>query len=266
MLRDVADVKELLNLTAKQYIKMIFAAVLIGCVFIGLAFLLNKTNAPYLLTGYNTMTEEERRNFDLTGFLNYFKRFHLFLGASYLIFFFSLYFINKDAACLFLALYPLIACVVFIFKSRSFCLQKRRSFRMQTIAGIVMILVAVGVTVLFYFSYRENQIVLTDQSVNISGMYGEELKYSEIKAVKLLDTLRAISFKENGFAAGNIAKGYFRLKKGDTAKLILNTKKKPFLFIETADRQIYYSSEAADLTKTYRDINRMIEKTKVSGL
>ncbi|MDG2396026.1 MAG: DUF3784 domain-containing protein [Flavobacteriaceae bacterium] len=45
------------------------------------AFLVNKNNAKYLLAGYNTMPEEERKKFDLENFLIFWKKF--FVGLTF---------------------------------------------------------------------------------------------------------------------------------------------------------------------------------------
>ena len=50
---------------------MIFWTVfIVDVIFIGIAYLVNKNNAKYLLAGYNTMSVEERKKFDLENFLS----------------------------------------------------------------------------------------------------------------------------------------------------------------------------------------------------
>ena len=44
--------------------------------YLAVAFLITPVNARYLLAGYNTMSEEKRRAFDIDGYLtNFFKPF-----------------------------------------------------------------------------------------------------------------------------------------------------------------------------------------------
>ena len=51
-----------------------FIAVLISdIIFVAIALGLNKENAKYLLSGYNTMSERE--NFDIVNYLILFKKF-----------------------------------------------------------------------------------------------------------------------------------------------------------------------------------------------
>ncbi len=53
----------------------------VDIIFIFTAYLVNKDNAKYLLAGYNTMPEEERKKFDLEKFLIFWKKF--FVGLTF---------------------------------------------------------------------------------------------------------------------------------------------------------------------------------------
>ncbi|WP_041252056.1 DUF3784 domain-containing protein [Flavobacterium indicum] len=64
---------------------MIFAITFLSLIFLGLAFLVTENNAKYLLSGYNTMSEEERQKFDIKSYIAYIKNFHIFLGISIFI-------------------------------------------------------------------------------------------------------------------------------------------------------------------------------------
>jgi len=52
-----------------------FAVLITDIIFIAFALGLNKKNAKYLLSGYNTMSEKERENFDIENYLILFKFF-----------------------------------------------------------------------------------------------------------------------------------------------------------------------------------------------
>ena len=57
--------------------------------YLTVAFVVTPTNARYLLAGYNTMSEEKRRAFDIDGYLRvvfkpFFKRLSLFPTFSLL--------------------------------------------------------------------------------------------------------------------------------------------------------------------------------------
>jgi hypothetical protein len=67
--------------------KIFWVVLFVDVIFILIAYLVNKNNAKYLLAGYNTMSKEERKKFDLENFLIFWKKFFVILTfASTLIF------------------------------------------------------------------------------------------------------------------------------------------------------------------------------------
>ena len=56
-------------------------------IFVIIAYNINEKNAKYLLSGYNTMSKEEQKKFDLKNYLIFFRKFFLNLTLySFLIF------------------------------------------------------------------------------------------------------------------------------------------------------------------------------------
>jgi len=81
----------------------IFLSILFtDAVFIGVAYGVNEKNAKLLLAGYNTMSEQERKNFDLKSYLIYFKKFFINISIYPTILFFGLYFITEIETALML--------------------------------------------------------------------------------------------------------------------------------------------------------------------
>ena len=50
--------------------------------YICIAFLVNEKNAKYLLSGYNTMSKQQKDKFDLKSYLIYFRKFWINIGVS----------------------------------------------------------------------------------------------------------------------------------------------------------------------------------------
>ena len=86
-----------------------FISVLIAdTIFIVFVLGLNKENAKYLLSGYNTMSKKERENFDIANYLILFKKFFLVLAASSTIVFTTY------------SSYLIIMLIWFVFKGNKF--------------------------------------------------------------------------------------------------------------------------------------------------
>jgi len=98
-----------------------FAVLITDIIFIAFALGLNKKNAKYLLSGYNTMLEKERENFDIENYLILFKKFFLILAASSTIVFTILInLLNAKIAVLTYSSYIIIMLIWFVFKVNKF--------------------------------------------------------------------------------------------------------------------------------------------------
>lgn len=94
---------------------------LLGALFTGIGFVVTEKNAKYLLAGYNTLAEKEREKIDLSAFLVFFRRFHIFLGLSFVLLGTGI-FLTADALAvkMFISLYPLLAYLFFAWKSQNY--------------------------------------------------------------------------------------------------------------------------------------------------
>ena len=110
----------------------------------------------------------------------------------------------------------------------------------------------VGYTQLF--SYKSSNILLTSDKLEIEGMYGIEVKKKDIFEVKLVNKLPSISYKSNGFAAGDYAKGSFKMEDGRIARLFVNKNGNSFLWLRTNNGEVYYNSEDLDMNELYKKI------------
>ena len=63
--------------------KMIVPIIILSLIFIGISFLINQNNAKDLLSGYNTMSDVEKQNFDIATYVPYFKKFNLLITESF---------------------------------------------------------------------------------------------------------------------------------------------------------------------------------------
>lgn len=268
---------------------MVYVIIFLGLLFGGIGLILTESNARSLLTGYNTMSEEERRGFNIKGYVPFFRRFHLWLGLSFLVGGCGLYYlVDVDAAGIFLGVYPILAYIYFLWASKRFSdpaatssvPATRTSFGTGYKAGMwILVGSLIFVLGLMALGYQEDRLTVepggreinavgagsnfsqdgghaSDRaSLRISGMYGETISLSEIQSFALIDTLPKITFRENGFAMGRISKGYFRTADKERVKLILNTKTPPYILItKTNGRKIYYSARNASILEQYQHI------------
>ena len=100
---------------------MNYIIIAISIFFVCIAFVVTEKNAKYLLSGYNTMSAEERKNVDLHSLITYFRNFFIFLGITFsLISLMLIYFVNKNVATVFICVYPVAACIYLVVNGQKF--------------------------------------------------------------------------------------------------------------------------------------------------
>jgi hypothetical protein len=233
---------------------MVIIVCVLSLIFIAIGFVITPNNARYLLSGYNTMSEEERAKIDIVTYLRFFKRFHIFLGMSLLVVVLGLHFwIDEDAAGVVLVMYPLLAYLFFAVKS-SRGMVGRKQRKTVFLPVVLMIVVIIGVTMLLRNGTEANPIELSSEELIIEGMYGERIPRKSIKTVELVDELPKITLRTNGFAMGSHKKGKFKTKEGKIVTLLINTKNKPYLKLKTEKREIYINSGDISARELYQKI------------
>jgi hypothetical protein len=241
---------------------MLLPIFILSAVFFGLAFIITENNASYLLSGYNTMSEKERRNFDIKSYLSLFKKFHIFLGLSLLVFSLLIfYFINSDYEGIFLVTYPILAYFYLMWKSKSFYIEKNRKQTNRTIIGIIVLLIVCAVIlVLFTKTLKNNEIIISENNIEITEDYGIILNKNEIQKLELVDQLPEIGSKLNGTDLETILKGNFKLATGEKVKLFINSETKPIILITTTKNfKIYYSSKNKSNDSIFKELNAAIK-------
>lgn len=228
---------------------MIFAYLILTALLLGIGLFINDSNAATLLSGYNSMSAEEKKAFNLKDYIPLLKKFHLILGSSLFVFcLLTEYIWGSDSAMLVMVIYPLSAYIWFIFYSRQF--QKDlypKNKWVPHFAAAILILCLIFVCSLFYTGWQDNKITITESEIRIDGMYGENIPLSEIDSVQFVTALPKIVFRSNGFATGEILKGYFKIAGYGKVKLIINEKNASYLCIKRKIRErIYYASPSID--------------------
>jgi hypothetical protein len=222
---------------------MIYILIGLSLFFVAIGFIVTENNARYLLSGYNTMSEEERKKFDIKPYILYFRNFHIFLGISFLILGTVLiYLISENAGGIFLAVYPIPAYIYFIATSSKY--SKGLSRKWNKIGVVILVGTLLFVVGLLGYGFKENKMTFNSESISFDGSYGETLTKSEIQTIELVSQLPEITLKTDGFALGTIKKGYFKTTNGEIVKLILNSDNKPFILLtKTNGKKIYYSAK-----------------------
>ena len=230
---------------------MMFTLIGMSLLFIAIGFIVNEHNAKYLLSGYNTMSEEERKKVNIKAYIQYFRRFHLFLGISFFpIGTLLTYFIDENATGVFIGIYPILAYTFFIATSFKYFNSKKNKIGVFILLGALILIIG-----FLGRDLQENKMFINSETIEFQGSYGEIVPLKTIKSIELVSDKPKITLRTNGFSLGSVKKGYFKTDKGEIVKLILNGDNKPYILLTKLDgKKIYYSAKEESNEKLFEEI------------
>lgn len=240
---------------------MIIVITFIGLLFVIIGRIVTLKNAKNLLSGYNTMSQNEKLNIDIVSYVTFFKQFHYKIGILIIICGFVTYFVFPPLAVLMMIVIIFSGYSFFIWKAQHFQ-RKRSNFQILTNKLIILFLmgVQISILVLFYFSVKDVQIKIDTTKITILGMPKSTIFLENIAEVKLIDTLPSMLHKTKGFAVGSIFKGIFVVKKYGKVNLQITDMSPPYLYLSTKDKDKYIISfKHQNEKEIYENINTIIE-------
>lgn len=226
-----------------------------GFILIFLAFLPTQGNAKYILSGYNTMPEKDRAHVNLVGLLRYLKHFHIFLGLSLLIICTILRLFSDSAADVFMITYTIAAYGFMGLGAEKFHLLSAIQKTFNRIIAAVLWVITLVILYLSFISFRNSEVIIEKNQIEITGIYGVRILKQEIEAIELLRELPAITSKTSGFNGGFYKKGSFRTKQRQRIKLFINTNTSSYIFFKTEEGDVYFSSDELDMNKLYHKLS-----------
>ena len=93
----------------------------VSSLYLIIGYSINKENSKYLLAGYNTMSNDDRKKFDIDNFLKFFKYFFKLQSLiSILIFVIFKLLMNEKIALIFYSIFLILCPLYMIIKSKKF--------------------------------------------------------------------------------------------------------------------------------------------------
>ncbi len=230
---------------------MLIILAVIAFIFYLVGVSINKDNAGYLLSGYNTMSEERRANYDLEGYLKLHRRFFTLLAVSMIVLGLLCYWINDMYLGIIIGIYPLTGFLIFYWQSQRF--NKNQKQFTDYLPLLILPAALIFVAVLFIQGFQDNNITVRDNIIQIQGMYGEEIPLHEVRDIRIVPKLPNTRLRLNGMGMGYIKKGTFKTSTGETIKLFISTNKTgTFLEItKTNGLKIFYAGKQHSVTETH---------------
>jgi hypothetical protein len=200
---------------------------IVGLITIGIGFLVK--SSPNLIAGYNTMSEDKKKNVDIKGASTFVRNGFIIIGLTIIIGYYFFKWIGFDGIANNMILISiLVGVTIIVVKGQKFDHNKHKHpLLIYFILGITITFVS---GLLIYGSVPTKTIVINDK-ILFTGMYGFEMRNTDISGVELSDKIPPITLRTNGFSFGGSKKGTFRLNEFGKCKLFLQSDKGPFLII-----------------------------------
>ncbi len=137
---------------------------------------------------------------------------------------------------------------------------RSRTRRMTAIIAAITAAVILGQ---IYVYTQPPSVELTDDTFSAgSGFYGADIPLSNIQSVELVDTLPRIQARTNGYSAGGILRGNFRLEQWGSGKLFINRTALPYVVVRTRDSFVVVNFAEPARTRDLYDTLRAVTQSQ----
>ena len=225
-----------------------------------IGYLIRYRKLYWLISGYNTMSAEKKKKVDTENLGVFMGNICFILGFLLFVGFLLISLEAFIPGYIVLALiFPLI--IFTIIAAQKYDGNTRTdSNKMKTSAKIVVGVIVVSIFALLGFVgsmiFKDMQpitVTLEQDSFRIDGSYGQEILYTDIQEIQIIDTLPEIQRRTNGSAAGTVLRGHFLLTEVGQAMLYLDREKPPFIYLVTPEQKIYLNTASPQLTRDLFD-------------
>jgi hypothetical protein len=124
--------------------------------------------------------------------------------------------------------------------------RRRKGFNIFVIILPFIIFGAIGLVI---YGGRDTKYSFGADNFSISGMYGLTIGYRDIAEADTITRMPDIRLRTNGFEAGNVLKGHFRLSDGENVLLFICNNNPPFVRIKTIGKVIYLNGNIPEETR-----------------
>lgn len=205
-------------------------AVLVALLFAGVGWAIGWRKAHWLISGYNTMSAEQKRRVDVEGLGRMIGRWMMGgavipLAAGVAL---ALGWYEAAGACFVLLMAWVVLMLARSQRYDANALDANGRWTRKTrwiVGGVAALLLAVAGFMAWVISESDRPVVYTveDGTLRIRCSFGAEVALGDISELQTIDALPPIAARTNGADSGSHLKGSFTLKGGGSARIYART-------------------------------------------
>jgi hypothetical protein len=218
----------------------------LSSLLVGLSWLVNEKNASTLLSGYNLLSAEDRAKFPLKAYLSYTRRGMVWVSVAYISAELLLW-ISQSTYHFSGVLVLLVGLALFIWlQGRKFDAGKPVKYGL--LAGLLVML-AVIIAAAGSYMQTDNHLIISAETIEISGSYGLVLPTKLLESWALSDTLPALRMRRHGYSDGTLLKGIFTTESREKVRLFVRRGNGPYLYLRFSNGEQIWFGLAGELSQ-----------------
>lgn len=222
-----------------------------GLIFIAIGLAIHKFKWYFLISGYNTMSNEKQKNVDVEA-LGRLVGIYSYTNGGAFILAGILHQLGYGMFIVPVIIFTMFSTLYMIIKSQKY--DKNESGSKQAIVGIViMVITIIFVGVMMYRSVQPTKVTFLDEGIKIHGMYGDIYQWESIESSTIIEELPNIKVRTNGSSLGSHLKGNFIMEELGPVKLHINGQYPPYIHMEVKGRNIIFNTINSDDTEKILD-------------
>ncbi|MEH7344646.1 DUF3784 domain-containing protein [Bacillus sp. JJ1532] len=228
---------------------LIISQLILIIIFSLIGWAIRYKKAYYLISGFSSRTEEEKQQLianrlpQKTGSL-------LLITAVVMVLLLPLSFTSFKYAMeaqFGSMLILLMGGLIYLSKYETLS-KRKRSYIISTVLFVAVIGSIIALTV---YSYQGYELKVHDNRFEITGMYGDEWRTTDIKRIELMDSMPEVTLRTNGVGLPTLSKGHFKIKDYGSSLLFIQKGSSPYIYIEMEKKKIFINDKDPDKTKLW---------------
>lgn len=206
--------------------------------FLALGIAIGKYKCYWLISGYNTASNEARQKIDIENVgKNLAKMSYIVAGINFLGAL-AAYFLQAGISVLVCILLMLIVIFYYAWKVQKYDHSSNSKAAKIILAITIVFVIAINIPI-FYAANKSSEVEILKDSLKITGTYGKTMKKESITEIKLIDNIPEIKMRTNGISLGKIQKGNYKLEGINKGVLFLEDSNGPFIQITTKTYTVF---------------------------